>query len=70
MAALSWKCLLVVDGDPQGQSLSDSSGPASASICQEDQGLSFLLKQEDLQLFTKLNVTLKEMKHYVTQIIS
>ncbi|MBZ3874198.1 Phosphatidylinositol 3,4,5-trisphosphate-dependent Rac exchanger 1 protein [Sciurus carolinensis] len=69
MAAPSWKCLPVVDGDPQGQTLSDSSGPACASICQEDQGLSFLLKQEDLQLFTKLDVVLKEMKHFVTQIL-
>uniref|UniRef100_A0A8C0KU01 Phosphatidylinositol 3,4,5-trisphosphate-dependent Rac exchanger 1 protein n=1 Tax=Canis lupus dingo TaxID=286419 RepID=A0A8C0KU01_CANLU len=52
MAAPSWKCL-----------------PA------EDRGLSFLLKQEDreiqgayLQLFTRLDVALKEMKQYVTQI--
>ncbi|MBZ3871333.1 Phosphatidylinositol 3,4,5-trisphosphate-dependent Rac exchanger 1 protein [Sciurus carolinensis] len=42
---------------------------------QEDQGLSLLLKQEDrevqdayLQLFTKLDMAFKEMKHFVTQI--
>ncbi|KFO35890.1 Phosphatidylinositol 3,4,5-trisphosphate-dependent Rac exchanger 1 protein [Fukomys damarensis] len=75
MAAPSWKCL-PVDGDPQGQGLNDSSfGPASGGLSQEDRGLSFLLKQEDreiqdayLQLFTKLDVALKEMKQYVTQI--
>ncbi|EHB10934.1 Phosphatidylinositol 3,4,5-trisphosphate-dependent Rac exchanger 1 protein [Heterocephalus glaber] len=75
MAAPSWKCL-PEDGDPQGQGLSDSScGPASGAPSQEDRGLSFLLKQEDreiqdayLQLFTKLDVALKEMKQYVTQI--
>ncbi|MBZ3882490.1 Phosphatidylinositol 3,4,5-trisphosphate-dependent Rac exchanger 1 protein [Sciurus carolinensis] len=48
---------------------------ASGSVCQEDQGLSSLLKQEDhevqdayLQLFTKLDMAFKEMKHFVTQI--
>lgn len=68
MAAPSWKCLPDADTDTLGQDLSDPSG-------QEDRGLSFLLKQEDrelqdayLQLFTKLDVALKEMKQYVTQI--
>ncbi|XP_047395732.1 phosphatidylinositol 3,4,5-trisphosphate-dependent Rac exchanger 1 protein [Sciurus carolinensis] len=75
MAAPSWKCLPVVDGDPQGQTPSDISGPASGALGPEDRGLSSLLKQEDrevqdacLQLFTKLDVALKEMKQYVTQI--
>uniref|UniRef100_A0A8C9JSI9 Phosphatidylinositol 3,4,5-trisphosphate-dependent Rac exchanger 1 protein n=1 Tax=Panthera tigris altaica TaxID=74533 RepID=A0A8C9JSI9_PANTA len=76
MAAPSWKCLPAVDGDPQHQGLNDSGfGPADGTPGQEDRGLSFLLKQEDretqdayLQLFTKLDVALKEMKQYVTQI--
>lgn len=76
MAAPSWKCLPAVDGDPQCQGLQDSSpGPANGALGPEDRGLSFLLKQEDreiqdayLQLFTKLDVALKEMKQYVTQI--
>ncbi|KAM4833071.1 phosphatidylinositol 3,4,5-trisphosphate-dependent Rac exchanger 1 protein isoform X1 [Urocitellus parryii] len=75
MAAPSWKCLPAVDGDPDGQALNDSLGPPSGALGQEDRGLSFLLKQEDrevqdayLQLFTKLDVALKEMKQYVTQI--
>nr|XP_010957072.2 LOW QUALITY PROTEIN: phosphatidylinositol 3,4,5-trisphosphate-dependent Rac exchanger 1 protein [Camelus bactrianus] len=76
MAAPSWKCLLAVDGDPQSQGPNNSSfGPANGTLGQEDRGLSFLLKQEDreiqdayLQLFTKLDVALKEMKQYVTQI--
>ncbi|XP_064132250.1 phosphatidylinositol 3,4,5-trisphosphate-dependent Rac exchanger 1 protein isoform X3 [Loxodonta africana] len=76
MAAPSWKCLSATDGDPQGQGLNDSSfGLTNGALGQEDRGLSFLLKQEDreiqdayLQLFTKLDVALKEMKQYVTQI--
>lgn len=76
MAAPSWKCSSAVDGDSQSQGLSDSSfGSASGAPSQQDRGLSFLLKQEDreiqdayLQLFTKLDVALKEMKQYVTQI--
>lgn len=76
MAAPSWKCSSAVDGDSQGQGLNDSSfGSASGGPSQQDRGLSFLLKQEDreiqdayLQLFTKLDVALKEMKQYVTQI--
>lgn len=76
MAAPAWKCTSAVDGDSQGQGLDDSSfGSAGSSPNQQDRGLSFLLKQEDreiqdayLQLFTKLDVALKEMKQYVTQI--
>lgn len=76
MAAPSWKCLPAMDGDPQCQGPRDSSfGPANGALGLEDRGLSFLLKQEDreiqdayLQLFTKLDVALKEMKQYVTQI--
>ncbi|XP_027477691.1 phosphatidylinositol 3,4,5-trisphosphate-dependent Rac exchanger 1 protein isoform X3 [Zalophus californianus] len=76
MAAPSWKCLPAADGDPQHQGLNDSGfGSASETTGQEDRGLSFLLKQEDRevqgayrQLFTKLDVALKEMKQYVTQI--
>lgn len=75
MAAPSWKCL-PTDGDPQGRGLHDSSfGPASGAVSQEGRGLSFLLQQEDreiqdayLQLFIRLDVALKEMKQYVTQI--
>ncbi|MBZ3872001.1 Phosphatidylinositol 3,4,5-trisphosphate-dependent Rac exchanger 1 protein [Sciurus carolinensis] len=77
VAAPSWKCLPVVNGISQGQTLSDSSGPASGAISQEDWGLISLLKQEDhevqdtyLQLFIKLDMALKEMKHCVTQINS
>ncbi|XP_004430600.1 PREDICTED: phosphatidylinositol 3,4,5-trisphosphate-dependent Rac exchanger 1 protein, partial [Ceratotherium simum simum] len=76
MAAPSWKCLPAANGDLQPQGPQDSGfGPASGALGQEDRGLSFLLKQEDreiqdayLQLFTKLDVALKEMKQYVTQI--
>lgn len=76
MAAPSWKCAPAVDGDCQGQGLTDSSyGSAGGGPSQHDRGLSFLLKQEDreiqdayLQLFTKLDMALKEMKQYVTQI--
>ncbi|XP_054946328.1 phosphatidylinositol 3,4,5-trisphosphate-dependent Rac exchanger 1 protein isoform X1 [Physeter macrocephalus] len=76
MAAPSWKCLPAVDGDPQSQGPNNSSfGSAIGTLGQEDRGLSFLLKQEDreiqdayLQLFTRLDVALKEMKQYVTQI--
>lgn len=76
MAAPSWKCLPAADGDLQQQGLNDSGfGSASETASQEDRGLSFLLKQEDReiqgayrQLFTKLDVALKEMKQYVTQI--
>lgn len=73
MAAPAWKCTSAIDGDSQGQGLDDSSFGSVGS--QQDRGLSFLLKQEDreiqdayLQLFTKLDVALKEMKQYVTQI--
>uniref|UniRef100_A0A8C0P7B8 Phosphatidylinositol 3,4,5-trisphosphate-dependent Rac exchanger 1 protein n=1 Tax=Canis lupus familiaris TaxID=9615 RepID=A0A8C0P7B8_CANLF len=76
MAAPSWKCLPAADGDLQLWGLHDSGfGSANETIGQEDRGLSFLLKQEDreiqgayLQLFTRLDVALKEMKQYVTQI--
>lgn len=77
MVAPSWKCLPVVDGDPEGQTLSDSSGSASGAVNQEDQGLSSLLKQENhevqdayLQLFTKVDVALKEMKPLSHRLIS
>ncbi|KAF3817374.1 hypothetical protein GH733_012665 [Mirounga leonina] len=76
MAAPSWKCLPVADGDPQYQGLNDSGfGSASETTGQEDRGLSFLLKQEDReiqgayrQLFTKLDVALKEMKQLLSTI--
>uniref|UniRef100_A0A8C4N6C6 Phosphatidylinositol-3,4,5-trisphosphate dependent Rac exchange factor 1 n=1 Tax=Equus asinus asinus TaxID=83772 RepID=A0A8C4N6C6_EQUAS len=76
MAAPAWKCLPAVEGDLQRHGPSDSGfGLASGAPGQEDRGLSFLLKQEDreiqdayLQLFTRLEVALKEMKQYVTQI--
>nr|XP_031548093.1 phosphatidylinositol 3,4,5-trisphosphate-dependent Rac exchanger 1 protein-like [Vicugna pacos]XP_031548094.1 phosphatidylinositol 3,4,5-trisphosphate-dependent Rac exchanger 1 protein-like [Vicugna pacos]XP_031548095.1 phosphatidylinositol 3,4,5-trisphosphate-dependent Rac exchanger 1 protein-like [Vicugna pacos] len=76
MPAPSWKCLPAVDGDSQSQGPNDSSfEPASGVLSQENRGLSFLLKQEDheiqdayLQLFTKLDVSVTEMKQYVPQI--
>ncbi|KAK2501959.1 hypothetical protein MC885_012503, partial [Smutsia gigantea] len=78
MAAPSWKCLPAVDGDPQHQDPNNSSfGSANGALGQEDRGLSFLLKQEDreiqdayLQLFTKLDVALKEMKQYGQRLLS
>ncbi|XP_049637261.1 phosphatidylinositol 3,4,5-trisphosphate-dependent Rac exchanger 1 protein [Suncus etruscus] len=76
MAAPSWKCLPAADQDPQCQGSPDSSsGPACWAPGQEERGLHFLLRQEDRdiqdayqQLFSKLDVALKEMKQYVTQI--
>lgn len=76
MAAPSWRCLPTADQDPQCQGSPDSSsGPASWAPGQEERGLHFLLRQEDRdiqdayqQLFSKLDVALKEMKQYVTQI--
>ncbi|KAF7240906.1 Phosphatidylinositol 3,4,5-trisphosphate-dependent Rac exchanger 1 protein [Varanus komodoensis] len=76
MAAPSWRCLTLENGDfsPHGQydsCYSQENGGAT----QEERGLAFLLKQEDreiqdsyLQLFNKLDIAVKEMKHYVLQI--
>ncbi|XP_012879769.1 PREDICTED: phosphatidylinositol 3,4,5-trisphosphate-dependent Rac exchanger 1 protein [Dipodomys ordii] len=65
MAAPSWRCLPTADGDALDLGASSP----------EERGLSFLLKQEErevqdafLQLFTKLDVALREMRQYVSQI--
>ncbi|XP_075427394.1 phosphatidylinositol 3,4,5-trisphosphate-dependent Rac exchanger 1 protein isoform X2 [Ascaphus truei] len=71
MAAPAWKCLNTEEADGMDGSFTQMNGGTT----QEDRGLSFLLKQEDteiqdsyLQLFNKLDVAVKEMKQYVTQI--
>lgn len=70
MAAPSWRCLTLEDGD-----LDSSFGQQNGGAIQEERGLSFLLKQEDreiqdsyLHLFNKLDIAVKEMKQYVIQI--
>ncbi|XP_030389147.1 phosphatidylinositol 3,4,5-trisphosphate-dependent Rac exchanger 1 protein isoform X3 [Gopherus evgoodei] len=76
MAAPSWKCLTLDDGElnPHGQ-FEGSFGQQNGGTNQEERGLSFLLKEEDreiqdsyLQLFNKLDIAVKEMKQYVLQI--
>ncbi|XP_028668221.2 phosphatidylinositol 3,4,5-trisphosphate-dependent Rac exchanger 1 protein [Erpetoichthys calabaricus] len=63
MAAPTWKCQLPDSDDPE------------CLMGQDEGGLSFLLKQQDLetqeaflQLFTKMDFAVKEMKQYVAQI--
>ncbi|XP_029467249.1 phosphatidylinositol 3,4,5-trisphosphate-dependent Rac exchanger 1 protein isoform X2 [Rhinatrema bivittatum] len=77
MAAPSWKCLSQENGgeDVDGSMMDSSFGQQNGGANQDDRGLSFLLKQEDmeiqdsyLQLFNKLEFAVKEMKQYVTQI--
>ncbi|XP_064336865.1 phosphatidylinositol 3,4,5-trisphosphate-dependent Rac exchanger 1 protein [Camelus dromedarius] len=58
MPAASWKCLPAVDGDSQSQ------GGPGPELKQEDHEI----QDAYLQLFTKLDVSVKEMKQYVTQI--
>uniref|UniRef100_W5M0B2 Phosphatidylinositol-3,4,5-trisphosphate dependent Rac exchange factor 1 n=1 Tax=Lepisosteus oculatus TaxID=7918 RepID=W5M0B2_LEPOC len=78
MAAPSWNCQSLENGVPDGStevdgSLLDTSLDSSSS--QEEGGLSFLLKQEDMeiqdayiQLFNRMDIAVKEMKQYVAQI--
>ncbi|XP_030068178.1 phosphatidylinositol 3,4,5-trisphosphate-dependent Rac exchanger 1 protein isoform X2 [Microcaecilia unicolor] len=76
LAAPSWKCLTQEnDEDLDGSMMDSSFNQQNEGANQDDRGLSFLLKQEDmeiqdsyLQLFNKLDVAVKEMKQYVTQI--
>nr|XP_033819761.1 phosphatidylinositol 3,4,5-trisphosphate-dependent Rac exchanger 1 protein isoform X2 [Geotrypetes seraphini] len=76
MAAPSWNCLTQEnDGDLDGSVMDNSFNQQNEGANQDDRGLSFLLKQEDmeiqdsyLQLFNKLDIAVKEMKQYVTQI--
>ncbi|XP_039768814.1 phosphatidylinositol 3,4,5-trisphosphate-dependent Rac exchanger 1 protein, partial [Ornithorhynchus anatinus] len=77
MAAPSWNCLPQKNGGkpPQASAMDSSLGQQNGGSSPEDRGLSFLLKREDreiqdafLQLFNKLDVAVKEMKQYVTQI--
>ncbi|NP_001083702.1 phosphatidylinositol-3,4,5-trisphosphate-dependent Rac exchange factor 1 L homeolog [Xenopus laevis] len=71
MAAPAWKC-----PKPENLEIINGGYPhINGSLKRDERGLSFLLKQEDteiqdayLQLFNKLDVAVKEMKHYVTQI--
>ncbi|XP_064162230.1 phosphatidylinositol 3,4,5-trisphosphate-dependent Rac exchanger 1 protein-like [Anguilla rostrata] len=78
MAAPSWHCHTQEEGEeawPEeaNGSLLDSS--LDGRSVHEEGGLSFLLKQEDMEtqdsyirLFNRLDVAVKEMKQYVTQI--
>ncbi|KAG8447108.1 hypothetical protein GDO86_014531, partial [Hymenochirus boettgeri] len=71
MAAPAWKCLKVEEPELYNGGFPHMNG----GVSREERGLSFLLKLEDteiqdayLQLFNKLDVAVKEMKQYVTQI--
>ncbi|KAM5135854.1 LOW QUALITY PROTEIN: phosphatidylinositol 3,4,5-trisphosphate-dependent Rac exchanger 1 protein [Mantella aurantiaca] len=71
MAAPAWRCVSTEEEDGMDGSFSQMNGGMNP----EDHGLSFLMKHDDLeiqdsylQLFNKLDVALKEMKQYVTQI--
>ncbi|XP_055964437.1 phosphatidylinositol 3,4,5-trisphosphate-dependent Rac exchanger 1 protein [Sorex fumeus] len=71
MAAPSWKCLAAAEGDVPCQGCPGSGGGPGP----RERGLHSLLTQEDReiqdayqQLFTRLDVALKEMKQYVSQI--
>ncbi|KAM4692072.1 phosphatidylinositol 3,4,5-trisphosphate-dependent Rac exchanger 1 protein isoform 2-T2 [Rhinophrynus dorsalis] len=76
MAAPAWKCPNTEEPDGINGGFHDSSfSYMNGGVNQEDRGLSYLLKKEDteiqdayLQLFNKLDVAVKEMKQYVTQI--
>uniref|UniRef100_A0A6J0SMW2 Phosphatidylinositol 3,4,5-trisphosphate-dependent Rac exchanger 1 protein isoform X2 n=1 Tax=Pogona vitticeps TaxID=103695 RepID=A0A6J0SMW2_9SAUR len=76
MAAPSWRCLAPENGDYNLHGQYDCCyGHENGGSSQEERGLAFLLKQEDreiqdsyLQLFNKLDVAVKEMKQYVSQI--
>lgn len=76
MAAPSWRCLAPENEDHNLHGQYDGCyGHENGGASQEERGLAFLLKQEDreiqdsyLQLFNKLDVAVKEMKQYVSQI--
>ncbi|XP_068119462.1 phosphatidylinositol 3,4,5-trisphosphate-dependent Rac exchanger 1 protein isoform X2 [Hyperolius riggenbachi] len=76
MAAPAWRCPRTEEPDGMNGSFQDSSfSQMNGGVSPEEHGLSFLLKHDDmeiqdsyLQLFNKLDVALKEMKQYVTQI--
>ncbi|XP_075032497.1 phosphatidylinositol 3,4,5-trisphosphate-dependent Rac exchanger 1 protein [Mixophyes fleayi] len=76
MAAPAWRCLKTEEAEGMNGSFMDGSFPhMNGGASQEERGLSYLLKHEDieiqdayLQLFNKLDVAVKEMKQYVTQI--
>ncbi|XP_075702372.1 LOW QUALITY PROTEIN: phosphatidylinositol 3,4,5-trisphosphate-dependent Rac exchanger 1 protein [Rhinoderma darwinii] len=76
MAAPAWRCPSAKDNDGvNGGCLDSSFSQVNGAMKREERGLSHLLKQEDteiqdayLQLFNKLDVAVKEMKQYVTQI--
>ncbi|XP_053309033.1 phosphatidylinositol 3,4,5-trisphosphate-dependent Rac exchanger 1 protein [Spea bombifrons] len=76
MAAPAWKCLDTEEGDALNNSFSGCSfSQMNGGVSHKDRGLSHLLNHEDmeiqdayLQLFNKLDVAVKEMKQYVTQI--
>uniref|UniRef100_UPI00398E6B1F phosphatidylinositol 3,4,5-trisphosphate-dependent Rac exchanger 1 protein isoform X1 n=1 Tax=Pristiophorus japonicus TaxID=55135 RepID=UPI00398E6B1F len=76
MAAPLWKCLVSGEGETDQQLDPDELvNQQNGEVTQEGGGLSFLLKQEDLeiqdyffQLFIKLEISSKEMKQYVMQI--
>ncbi|XP_053546062.1 phosphatidylinositol 3,4,5-trisphosphate-dependent Rac exchanger 1 protein [Bombina bombina] len=76
MVAPAWKCLNSQEAEGiNGGYMDGCFSQMNGGLSQEDRGLSFLLKQEDteiqdayLQLFNKLDVAVKEMKQYVTQI--
>uniref|UniRef100_A0A8C5PPF8 Phosphatidylinositol 3,4,5-trisphosphate-dependent Rac exchanger 1 protein n=1 Tax=Leptobrachium leishanense TaxID=445787 RepID=A0A8C5PPF8_9ANUR len=76
MAAPAWQCLEETEeSNSLNNSFSGSFSQVNGGISHKDRGLSYLLKHEDteiqdayLQLFNKLDVAVKEMKQYVTQI--
>lgn len=75
MAAPAWRCPSVKDDGMNGGCPDDRFGQMNGGMKSEERGLSHLLKQEDTeiqdgyrQLFNKLDVAVKEMKQYVTQI--
>ncbi|XP_067904360.1 phosphatidylinositol 3,4,5-trisphosphate-dependent Rac exchanger 1 protein isoform X2 [Heterodontus francisci] len=76
MAAPLWKCLITEQGETDQQLDPDELlNQQNGEMAQESGGLSFLLKQEDMeiqdsffQLFNKLEISSKEMKQYVMQI--
>ncbi|KPP79998.1 phosphatidylinositol 3,4,5-trisphosphate-dependent Rac exchanger 1 protein-like, partial [Scleropages formosus] len=78
MAAPSFTCQSLENGEEDGELEADG-GPLDSSMdgrsLQEQGGLSFLLKQEDMEtqdayirLFNRMDVAVREMKQYVAQI--
>ncbi|KAM9296542.1 phosphatidylinositol 3,4,5-trisphosphate-dependent Rac exchanger 1 protein [Gastrophryne carolinensis] len=76
MAAPAWRCVNLEDPEGvNGGFLDGGFSQMNGGVKPEERGLSFLLKHDDmeiqdsyLELFNKLDVALKEMKQYVTQI--